>query len=649
MERNRNIFSSKYTKRWLLGSGAIAVGIAVAAVVAAKVESPFKPAFFNYKSYIDDVNRDLINKDFDYKEFNEIQDFTIALNNHKAVAGIGSDFQAIGLIKKGLIKPIDFNQLLEISDPNQMIKTENQLKKKLQEIYTPIVFNHLASYDEELKDIDRPQKHLWQYFVPYYIQDAVFAYAKHKQSGKPTNQTFGKLLTDEDFQKNRDELLQQAKDPKNTSKFVDPQKEDTHLYSEYLKPNSLFNLINTAFKNGYQDMVLTDAVRAELLYGSSYYFPKKATKLTPHSGKVDLDNYERIVNSFVEMVNKSTGQNITDTSNTLSFNGDGQAIVQALLNTRNGNVNSAIMYNGDALDTYYAADNGFTFNKYKDGKLVEKNVTVDDGTVEAIKFRENILLVDGLVVSETISKPTEKTLYHNLSHAFYAHLNNINTNKNIIDMYDEYLTSEMRDVFLAAAEELEKNNKEYKFSSDPTTIFNNFKNELIEVYKKTLEHDQLDDADLQNFRDLAAKKFNDPLFKEFFEQFYFNIKQKDDENYKKSQVKEETEDVLNTMGYWFSHMIIDEDAAPKFFEVLSEKYPNVTNFNLINYTPSTQLDYKLIRRNYFVSDDNTYDVKAVKIYEVDESDKNIIHARLWGIDDKVNSLLNTYYYSRTKR
>ncbi|UWV92145.1 hypothetical protein [Mycoplasmopsis cynos] len=89
------------------------------------------------------MNEAKINQSFDYKTFNEIDEFTVGLINNKAIAGIGSDFQTINLIKKGYIKKVNFEKLL-----NRKINDSNELKQILQKIYTPIVFKHLESYDE---------------------------------------------------------------------------------------------------------------------------------------------------------------------------------------------------------------------------------------------------------------------------------------------------------------------------------------------------------------------------------------------------------------------------------------------------------------------------------------------------------------------
>ncbi|SYV97279.1 Uncharacterised protein, partial [Mycoplasmopsis edwardii] len=163
MESIKNFFSFKNIKNILILTFSIIGFVIVSLLIGIKISSPFRPAFFNYKSYMSKANIDTINEKYEYKTFNEVDEFTVALNNNKAIAGIGSDFQAITLIKKGFIQKINFEKLLNRQQP---IKNQKELKEILKQIYTPAVFAHLESYDEELltdeygNNFTEP-KHLW--------------------------------------------------------------------------------------------------------------------------------------------------------------------------------------------------------------------------------------------------------------------------------------------------------------------------------------------------------------------------------------------------------------------------------------------------------------------------------------------------------
>jgi spermidine/putrescine ABC transporter substrate binding protein len=52
-----------------------------------------------------------IKQNYNYKEFKEINEFSQALNAERAIAGVGSDFQAAQLIIDNKIKKLDFTQI----------------------------------------------------------------------------------------------------------------------------------------------------------------------------------------------------------------------------------------------------------------------------------------------------------------------------------------------------------------------------------------------------------------------------------------------------------------------------------------------------------------------------------------------------------
>ncbi|MFV8479436.1 hypothetical protein ACNQ2L_00295 [Mycoplasma sp. T193] len=98
----------------LLSIGSFIIALVVILLSVFKFSHPFKPAFYNYKSYMSKTNIDKIQKDFTYKTFDEINEFTNALVNNKAIAGIGSDFQAIDLIKKDILKKLILKNCLKV-------------------------------------------------------------------------------------------------------------------------------------------------------------------------------------------------------------------------------------------------------------------------------------------------------------------------------------------------------------------------------------------------------------------------------------------------------------------------------------------------------------------------------------------------------
>ncbi|CNS27726.1 Uncharacterised protein [Salmonella enterica subsp. enterica serovar Typhimurium str. DT104] len=76
-----------------------------------KSQFGFKPVIYNYESYISDQGREFINKDFNYREFGNISEFTKAIEDNRTIAGVGSDFQIARLAQKGLLQKIDYSKL----------------------------------------------------------------------------------------------------------------------------------------------------------------------------------------------------------------------------------------------------------------------------------------------------------------------------------------------------------------------------------------------------------------------------------------------------------------------------------------------------------------------------------------------------------
>ncbi|EIE41850.1 hypothetical protein MCANUFG4_02166 [Mycoplasmopsis canis UFG4] len=602
METIKNFFTFKNIRNVFILVFSMIGAFIVAIILGYKLNTPFRPAFFNYKSYISKLNHDTINEKFEFKTFNEVDEFTIALNNNKAIAGIGSDFQVIDLIKRGFIQKINFEKLLNI---NKKIESKDQLKEILKNIYTPTVFHHLESYDPELltdsqgNKFDEP-KHLWEYFVPYFHQDGVVAINPLKTT-KKVEKEFNSI-----FSENYEEL-------KKTTKLTN--------FNEKVKELSLFNILNTISKNGYQKLLITDAVRVNMLYGSPYQI--KNNEIHSNYGEITTEeNYKVLVDSFVDLISKSTGNPIE--SDIFSFSGDGQEVLRTLLDATRKDVNAAIMFNGDALDAYYSEDNGLNI-KNKNGEIIP----IPDGTIEAYKFSENIIFVDGLVVANNITNNSEDVLYETLRNSIYANFAEAykrgGSTQFLRNVYDEYLTVAFRDKFL-----------DY-FSSKQhysETELLEFKKELIDIYASTLNK-ELDDNDLLKFNNFVADKFqNDENIKNVLEKIF---------EYDESKMTKE--ELISQIAFKLSHIDFDDES---FIEILEKKYQNLENFAFVNYTPSNIAEYDLVKRNYFINDDNTYDKKAIEIFEVKDQPGKIEHKRLSGVSEKIQSLLNTYYYLKIK-
>ncbi|SGA03064.1 Uncharacterised protein [Mycoplasmopsis arginini] len=76
-----------------------------------KLTNHYRPSIYNYESYLHPQIVNNLKKNYNYKEFKEINEFTQALTQDKAIAGVGSDFQTAQLILDKKIKKINFERI----------------------------------------------------------------------------------------------------------------------------------------------------------------------------------------------------------------------------------------------------------------------------------------------------------------------------------------------------------------------------------------------------------------------------------------------------------------------------------------------------------------------------------------------------------
>ncbi|MFV8401230.1 hypothetical protein [Mycoplasma sp. 2634B] len=576
----------------LLACASFIIALVVILLSVFKFSHPFKPAFYNYKSYMSKTNIDKIQKDFTYKTFDEINEFTNALVNNKAIAGIGSDFQAIDLIKKGHIKKIDFKKLFKSVDHANFdqqlldkLSDSDFLANVLKEIYSPIVFNHLASYDDELttdlhgNKLETPN-HLWEYFIPYYAQDGMIAY----NTAKAIN---GKTVNDEALEANAAKLSQK--------------------YQTTIEPYSLLNELNLISQSGYGNYIITDAIRTNMLYASGYNFNNNTLTLQPFTGTSNERNYKNQIIQFGNMIQAATSYPISN-SRYITLDGDGQNIVARLLDPSNKQTDSGIVYNGDMLDMYYS-DNNYD--------------TVANGTVEGLKIGQNVLLVDGVMVKSNISDEYETKLYQSLNESFlqnmtwrYSKANNgfdLNQTyqKYSLKIYQDYLDAVLKPIFKDIA----------KYSV--------IEKELLKLYQETLT----DINKLELYDSFVSDNIlNDSMLKQTFILYADKLFGTKDT----SNLKELIINLINHVD------LANEQFAP----VVETKYANLNNFDFINYTPTMILDYLFIKRNYFI-EDNAVDQKALAIYEI-ENKNGIMHYAIKGVSEELLSQISTFYFTQYK-
>ncbi|TNK81791.1 hypothetical protein C4M97_00325 [Mycoplasmopsis pullorum] len=614
--KNKSIFKNISKKIYIPCFAVLGVGVVLVSTVAYKLTHKYKPNFYNYKSYISQNNMKEISKTIDYKQFFEINDFTNAIVNNRTIGGIGSDFQVTSLIKKGFLKPLDFEKIFKL---DYKINSKEELKQTLKSVYSPVVWKHLESYDhmletdwrgEDLRDSNGEKIHLWEYFLPYYVQDATIVW-------NPTKiQNSFDSISDEELDTNLAGIDQ---------------------FSGLNDSHSIFNILNTLKNKGVTNFSFTDALRDNLLYGSSFistgeidankkpiitdeYFEGTVLGERDNQNESERYNlnwyYKNLIKDFSNLILDSTGHKVTN-SNNINFTADGLELLTKIISPGNGEkqYQAGLLYNGDALDAYYSEDN------FED---------VPEGTIKYLKPSKNILLVDGVIMMKDLSKSTEEIFANTVSNVFYKNSGKIPNimKKNGWNLNDseakrlEYQKAAIREygaqVHLDFLEN-EINNSE----------FQDYGPELKESFLKQMKQDYSMIYSYENPFALSVLE-NDKYYQ--FAKSVFAIEEKND------------------LARYLSFIRISDNFES---EELASKYSNLENFDFINYTPTNNFEYELIYNNYFV-DTETYEVNtdAQTIYKIDfekdQTNEHYEHKSIQPISDDLLSKVSNYYYNSTK-
>ncbi|WP_051630095.1 hypothetical protein [Mycoplasma simbae] len=378
-------------KKVALAAGVIGVAGAAAAALTYKFNKPFKPTFYNYKSYMSELAIDTVSQNYDYKEFETINEFTKAILTRKALAGIGSDAQAVQLIRRGQLKEIDYLKLFVEQTPEwaQGKKYEEyrnlpQYRELQKNLYTDLVWNHLTSYDKVLQTDynnkpweDGQARHLYDYFIPYFTQDMVVAYNPVKVE---------KSLEGVDFSTEEGRAKLYQADQKVLNRLFNDGFNKDKIATE--KEARLVDILRALKNSGYTRWEMTDAVRDNMIYGSAYEYDNESTYddsfITGNANTAEEpDLYKRLIDNFSKLIEDGIGAGLTDPS--VQLLGDGQLLLTNLISDQS-NVQAGILYNGDATDAYFSSDN------------IE---SVIDGTIRFLRPKSNLLLIDGLVIAHS--------------------------------------------------------------------------------------------------------------------------------------------------------------------------------------------------------------------------------------------------------
>lgn len=438
-----------------------------------KSQFGFKPVIYNYESYISDQGREFINKDFNYREFGNISEFTKAIEDNRTIAGVGSDFQIARLAQKGLLQKIDYSKLFPNWDLVKVFrKPENyqnlSLKEKqefidkkrqaFEQIFRPEIVEHIDKYDQFMKQAEDPKKDLdtdndgikdrfWEFFIPYFTQDKVIAYiiGDYEKDGKRVNLRR--------FQKNWSPEFRSQIQEKGL-KFND---------------QSLAGIGKTLSKNGFSFFEWTEAMRDNLLIGSE--------KIGKYGEKITKDNYKFLVDNFIKYIAEITGFDYFDLRHNV-FKTSGLELVNAIIDP-SLNQDVALLYNGDALDAHFSKDN------YEE--LQEEN------TIAIIRPKNNLTLLDGWIILKNTSEELTNKVYNSLYQGVFK------GEELEVDQMIATIKSEVKFNYLenpATKTFIKKSGKGFKFDYSLLPVLANF--------------------DYINYTPTFRKSF------EFFKKFYFN-------------------------------------------------------------------------------------------------------------------------------
>lgn len=455
----------------------IALGISLISVVFAasfsKSYFPFKPVIYNYEAYISDQGRDVINKDFNYREFGDVSEFTKAIEDNRTIAGVGSDFQIARLAQKGRLQKIDYSKLfpnweltkvfaqpenyqdLSLSEKQEFV---NKKRKAFEEIFRPEIVEHIDKYDQFMKEADNPEKDLdvdndgikdrfWEFFIPYYTQDKVIAYTigDYESDGKRVNLR--------DFQKNWSPEFRKSIQEKGL-KFED---------------QSLAGIGKTLRKNGYSFFEWTEAMRDNLLIGGE--------KTNQYGTIITEKNYKSLVDGFINYIGDISGFDYTNLRHNV-FKTSGLDLANSVIDP-SLNQDVGFLYNGDALDAHYSKDN------YEE--LEEEN------TIAIIRPKNNLTLLDGWIILKNTSPELTDKVYNSLYEGIF---------KGEELEFDELVDAAKSEVEFNYVQNSEtekfetKKGKGFKFDYESLPVLANF--------------------DYINYTPSFKKSF------EFFKKFYFN-------------------------------------------------------------------------------------------------------------------------------
>ena len=289
--------NSKKVLSWILAP-ILFFGVLTGAVIY-KSLNPYKPAIYNYQSY---VNPDLIpdiEKKYSYKEYKNNSEFNNAIDNNKAIAGISTDYMLVDLINTQKVSKINFKEAFGISDPKQFYSEQTLKQIKF--------FDKYLGVDSEVKgdvDGDGLVDSFSEYIIPIWLNNKVFMYNSEKINYNIPN-------FNNDF--------------------------------------SYINILKQLSDSGVDVWSWTNAAIENSVVGS---------EISPEgifNTELTNENYIERIDEFARIVEQGTGFAMNNSKVNI-FEDDSDVVLQSTIDS-NSFVKGSYLFNGDALDAYWSEDN----------------------------------------------------------------------------------------------------------------------------------------------------------------------------------------------------------------------------------------------------------------------------------------------------
>ena len=377
-------------------------------ILAIRIINPYKVSIYNYESYL---SRNVIKKiktKYSYHTFGEINEFTKAINSNKAVAGVGSDHQIAQLIIEGKIRKVNLEKVFGANYDKDTFKS---YKEYVYHFYEDILQKHLDEFHQkiinEIKKINPNNEVIWkkslngkQLAMPYLTNKNGKRWDPNSKEEPTAFEADSKLDKDDHFYEFLvPYLIQDKVIAYNTNKQYRPHlknidtinMEDKKTWLEIIK-----ELINDI--HNYKKVNWTNSFLDNTMIGQFYAHEQGLKKYINSDGKVTpltLENYKEIIDYFIEFVQRATGKSIKDPNHNKLVT-DGLELVNDIIEPKPTKPDISIMYNGDALDSYYGNDNFNVLNKPQ---------------IKYVRPKNNYLLLDAWIVSSNVSdKETDELM-----------------------------------------------------------------------------------------------------------------------------------------------------------------------------------------------------------------------------------------------